>query len=199
MSYLRVPYQSKAHKAVSADETRPALCSALLRKVDGNWELLATNSYEAVVLRLTSHVDDRMEPTPGLISRKALKAIVKAGGAFHAADDVVQVLDETGVATGDLFARPKGDAAFPNIERVLATDAEPRARVAFSLTQLRMVAVALGTDTIELELREPLKPIHVRGQNDDHRALLMPLRTQRTEPEPPPVEKPKAKRKGGRK
>lgn len=197
MSFLVVPNGSKPHKAVSTDVSRPLLCSALLRKREDVWELVTTNSYECAIVKLEVVKDDRQEPVPGLISRRALRAIVHAGNGFHTTEDTVRVLDSMGKATGDLFDRPKSDQAFPDVDRLFTED-PPAARVAFSLRQLTKLAAGLGTDVVELEVDpNPLKVIRVRSlTSEDHRGLLMPIRSRPTpKAEAGPEKKPRGKKR----
>lgn len=176
MSYLVIPARCKPRAPLSEDESRPALCEAMLREKDGHWELIGTDSYICSVVQLEEVKDDQPGPVAGVIPRAALDALALFNDwRFYAAESEIKLFN------GATFPRTE-PSKYPNLDK-LWPDAEPIARIGISTELLKRLADSLGSTDLELVVTSPTGPVACRPLNaheaayvGDRKGLIMPIR-----------------------
>lgn len=81
----------QVHKFASTDDSRPLLTAVMLRKNDGNYELVATNSYIAIVHKLKEFEESEFKPI--LIPAATLKKAGTIMGRSAMIDGVLNVVE----------------------------------------------------------------------------------------------------------
>lgn len=176
MSYLTIPERCRSRATLSADESRPALCDAMLRERDGQWELLGTDSYICSVVQLEEIKDDQPGPVAGVVPRDALAALAFfKDWRFRAAEGDIKLLN------GATFPRTE-PGKYPNLDK-LWPDAEPIARIGISTELLKRLADSLGSTDLELVITSPTSPVACRPLDaleakyvGDRKGLIMPIK-----------------------
>lgn len=153
----------------STDQSRPVLTQAAIQRIDGEWYMVATDSYVAAAVPIPDPGDDCDEglvPT-SLIARgrKALRAMKRRSLSMHP-DDAVRLTAKGKIARLDLRDADLGDVygdlsisarrmegVFPNMEQILSQAGGTSQveygtiRIAIQAHNLARVAKAIGAVT----------------------------------------------------